>query len=202
MHSTEFRNTIVATFAASMMLWAGAKGRHFVAETAYPSGKANPSNDAFKIAAAVGPISLGSGATRFILVPAKGTKAEEPAFASRLSALPPGRHIYLVLRNLSAPEPPGVLYHVYLDLPEGAQPGKADPHHVGALNFFQAGRLTDSGAHVATPSEFRSFDVTAAGKTLQSRGLLGDPTTVTIIPGTPPSSEVKPTIGQIELVEQ
>jgi tyrosinase len=123
----------------------------------------------------------------------QGTK-----LASRLSSLAPAERIYLVLRDMATQDQPGVLYHIYLDLPAGSSaPAKDDPHYVGLLNFYNA-RAEGS------PAVFRSFEVTDLLRNLQKQGLLSDQTTVTIIPsrGGALNANAKPVIGRIELVVQ
>jgi hypothetical protein len=118
--------------------------------------------------------------------------------ASRLGSLAQGEHIYLVLREMTTQQQPGVLYHIYLDLPAGTTtPGKDDPHFVGVLNFYNA-------RSEASPDLFRSFDVTDLLRNLQKQGLLSDQTTVTIIPSPsgPANASAKPVIGRIEVVVQ
>jgi hypothetical protein len=116
--------------------------------------------------------------------------------------LTPERHIYLLFKNLYAEKAPGVLYRIYLDLPVDAVPEKNDPHYIGSLNFFQAGRLNESGQTIPEQSVFHSLDVTRVGKTLESRGLLSETISITVIPSSPPADGAKPRIGRIELVEQ
>ena len=141
--------------------------------------------------ASSGPIVLGKGPAQVVLT--------GKSLAARAEALAPGRRIYLVLRQLRASEPPGVLYHVYLDLPAGATPAKGDIHFAGTLNFYDAVPLQgEAGAS----SKFRSFDVTDLVQTLQRRKALSDPTTVTIIPSGIPASGAQASVGKAEIVEQ
>jgi hypothetical protein len=118
--------------------------------------------------------------------------------ASRLGSLAPEERIYLVLRDMATQEQPGVLYHIYLDLPAGSgAPAKDDPHYVGVLNFYNA-------RAEASPGVFRSFEVTELLRNLQKQGLLSDQTTVTIIPSRSGAlnTNAKPVIGRVELVVQ
>jgi hypothetical protein len=183
--SVHIRTALAAVLAAGLVLMAQSNDARTEANST--------------IAELAGPLILNSGPTRFVL---SSPRTAGPPLASRLDRLPTERHIYLVFRNLYSAEAPGVLYHVYLDLPEGVRPGKDDVHRVGFLNFFQAGRITESGKAATDESAFRSFDVTVVAKTLRSRGLLKGTTSVTVIPGAPPSENAMPTVGRIELVEQ
>jgi hypothetical protein len=146
------------------------------------------------ISRSAGPIMLGADPVRISLspgdIPGKG-------LAARLDTLESGRSIYLVLRDLSTVEQPGVLYHVYLDLPATGAPEKNDPHYVDSISFFDAG-----GAKRTDGSSFRSFDIASVARTLKARKLLADQTSITIVPGGVPDAEAKPTIGRIEVIEQ
>ena len=65
------------------------------------------------------PIKLGPGPVTVTLAPASA--AGEATLSVALKSLKPEEHLYIVLRDLKASEPPGVLYDVYLDLPQGAR---------------------------------------------------------------------------------
>jgi len=123
--------------------------------------------------------------------------SDEPAAKtnplSKLKAAPPKRH-YLVLRGLEANAQPGVLYHVYLGLPEGATPKPNDPHKVGIINFFDA--VPVEGAHTHDVSF--SFDVTGSIAGLK----LADEPVVTIAPANQPDAEAKPFLGSVALVTE
>jgi tyrosinase len=113
--------------------------------------------------------------------------------------LPPGRKLYLVIRNLHSDVHPETIYHVYLDLPPGTAPKDGSAYQIGTLNFFNAvPHPGHSGtAESNTETRFRSFDVTEiASKVLQ------DKPTVTIAPLGEPASQAKPMVGEISLVEQ
>ena len=96
----------------------------------------------------------------------------------RVAQLSEGRHLYLVLRNLSAQTSPGVLFHVYLELPAAERPSVESAHRVGTINFFEAAAHAAHGPH---PLVF-SFDVTRLLRNLHTRGRLTDTPTVTIAP--------------------
>jgi hypothetical protein len=142
-------------------------------------------NDEMKLIASVtGPISLSTMPIRIPLVPATTTT----------------KRIYIVLKNLRAVKQPGVLYHLYLDLPPETKPSKDDARYIGTLNFFN--RAGGGGFGAPKTSSFDSYDITAAARNLQARNLLYEDTTITIIPAGEPDAEARPTIGLIELVEQ
>jgi tyrosinase len=112
---------------------------------------------------------------------------------SNMKAASPQRH-YLVLTGLEANVQPGVLYHVYLGLPEGATPKPNDPHKVGIINFFDA--VPVEGAHTHDVSF--SFDVTDAIPRLK----LENEPVVTIAPAEQPDAEAKPFVGNVALVKE
>jgi hypothetical protein len=145
-------------------------------------------------AAPVGAVALRGEPTRIPLVPSPGA---EP-WRERFATLGPGKHLFLILGDLRATAPPGVVYGVYLGLPPGPIPDAPDPYFVGTLNFF----AVTPPAAAAQP--FRSYDVTGPMKTLLSIGLPDASLAVTIVPvgAGPESSSAQPTIGRIVLVAQ
>ena len=138
------------------------------------------------------PVVLGEKATRVPLEMPAGT------LESRIAAMGDGKQLYLVLRDPETDSQPGVLYHLYLDLPEGATPGKDDIHYVGSLNFFGVERAAGEAAREG----FRSFEITALVKGLAKRQTLTKQTSVTIIPFGTPVPDSHPRIRLIEIVEQ
>ena len=152
------------------------------------------------VAAVDGPIALTEGTTRITL---EQPVAKNPqTLAARIAALNPGHHLYLILRDLRVKEQPGTLYRVYLDLPADAKPIRDDPHYVGLLNFFNAQVSGDIRPPDTGSSIFFSRDVTALVKNLQSRKLLCDETTITIISSGTPAADANAQIGRIEIVER
>jgi tyrosinase len=131
-----------------------------------------------------GPIALGAGATRILLSPAAA------ALAQSIRMLPGSDHVYLVLQGIDTDVPPGVTYNVYLGLPDAAAPsGPADPHYVGTLSFFNAGRSRDA-----------VFDVTDKIKALGETERSGNGLAVTVIPAGSPESVSKPIINKVLLL--
>jgi hypothetical protein len=144
------------------------------------------------IATAPGPIEL-------------ETVPQRVSFAASLGkALETDQPVYLVLHDLRATEQPGVLYHLYLDLPPGATPEQDDPRYIGTFNFYDAIPIdAGEGKKTATQSSaFFSFDISGAARTLRGRGMLSERTTVTIRAGGTPTPGAKPVIGRMELVRQ
>lgn len=143
------------------------------------------------------PIQLGAAPVRATLAAPPSPQATVP-LATRIQNLPPNRRLLVVVRNLQTDVQPGVLYHLYLELP-GEAPGEAaTEHYVGNINFF--GREHAHGEGDA--DKFYSFDITDLAKRLQARGLLTDKAELTIAPAGQPASEAKPVVGEVSIVEQ
>jgi tyrosinase len=155
------------------------------------------------------PIALGADPVRVNLDPLAAAAQEKAAgpLTARVKALPEGRRLYLLVRDLRTDEQPGVLYHVYLELPEKAAPEQSEAHHVGVLNFFHA-HPAGNGGHAhgdaagSKSDRFYRFDITDLAKTLQSKGSLSERPTVTIAPAGRPAAEAKPLVGEITLIEE
>ena len=107
----------------------------------------------------------------------------------------PQGKLYLVIKNLQADLPPGVLYHVYLEAPEGTSLEAAQPYQVGTINFFNAVHSGHAGSNGDT--RFYSFELSDAAKKN-----LKDTPSVTIAPIGEPAAEAKPVVGEISLVQQ
>jgi hypothetical protein len=147
------------------------------------------------IARAEGPITLGPAPVSVNLLGARGVTAG--TLSASVRELAPGQRIYLVVRNAHADAPPGVIYHIYLDLPPATHPARDDPHYVGALNFYAFTNPAGPGS-----GRFRSFDITQAAIDLERRNLLTADTTIMIVPASSPNARANATIGQIELARQ
>jgi hypothetical protein len=150
-----------------------------------------------RIAAAEVPVLLDAGPSRVTL------KAAEPGMtlASHLRSLAPDKRVFLIIGEMSAAEQPGVPYEIFFDLPSG---DKADVHsasYVGTITFFNAVRLEGAAPNSNDP-RFFSFDLTGIIRTLQSKKLLTDDTTVVVKPAGTPPAEAKPRIARLELIEQ
>ncbi len=104
--------------------------------------------------------------------------------------------LHVVIRGLRAEEPPGVLYHAYLDLPEGTEPANDDARHIGIINFFAATPPAPDDPERAS----HTFDITEAVHALAAKGMLADETSITIRPAGTPAA--KASIRRIEIVEQ
>jgi hypothetical protein len=112
------------------------------------------------------------------------------------------RRLYLVLKQVRAAKQPGVLFHLYLDLPPGRVPSRHDPRHVGVLNFFEAVQPSDFESQKGNAAVDLSYDITDVADNLSSKNLLTHPTTVTIIATKDFPIDAQPLIGQIAIAEQ
>lgn len=111
----------------------------------------------------------------------------------------PSQRYFLVLRDLRAPSPPGVVYHIHLT--HGIAPPEEN-NYVGSVTFFGAGS-SGQGSHAgATQSMLKplySFDVTDVMSAIKDQGPL-ELIMVTIVPNGTPASRAA--IGAIELGTQ
>lgn len=124
---------------------------------------------------------------RFVLTPVE----DRGDLLTALEAVRGGAQLFLILRGLSADEPPGVVYTLFLNLPAGEEPDPESPHHVGSINFY--------GAVPAKPG-FYSFDISRQVKSLAERGQLETPSTITVVPRGTPAAGAAPSIRRAELV--
>jgi len=151
-----------------------------------------------------GPVELAGAPVQVNLEAPPGPEAENVPLGQRVKQLKPGKRLYVVAKNLRADVQPGVVYHVYFDLPAGTQPkpGKRDPHYIGTLNFFDAGHPEgDSGMSAMATAKARSFDVTRVAKSLQATKRLSAKPGLTIAPVKQPEADARPVVGEITVVE-
>lgn len=144
------------------------------------------------------PITLGKTPVRATLAAPPSPQATVP-LATRIQNLPPDRRLLLVLRNLKTDVQPGVLYHLYLELPSETPGAAAEEYYIGNINFF--GREHDHNEG-GSDDKFYSFDITDLAKRLKAKGLLTDKAEVTIAPAGEPASEATPVVGEVSIVEQ
>lgn len=143
------------------------------------------------------PITLGPGPVRTTLAAPPSPQATVP-LATRIANLPESHRLYVVVKGLHANVQPEVLYHLYLELPAQAPGGAATEYYVGNINFFGTGHSHEG----ANDDQFYSFDVTDLAKRLKAKGLLTDKAELTIAPAGQPTSDARPLIGEVSLVEQ
>jgi tyrosinase len=106
-----------------------------------------------------------------------------------------GRY-YLVVRDLQVKSQPGVLYEIYLDLPQGASAETREAHKVGSLSFFTA----MPGMRMDEPTRFVSYDISALVKKLGDAAVSG-PINLTVSASGQPAEGSQPVIGSISIVK-
>jgi tyrosinase len=141
-------------------------------------------------------VSLEKGTARVSL--ARAPLLKKRKMTDEIQRLGEQKSLYLVLKNLETNVQPGVVYDLYLDLPENGQTGETTPNYVGSINFFGSHK-----GHGTNDAEgFYSFNVTDVARKLQAGGGLTEEPTVTIAPAGKPASDAKPVVGQVSLVEK
>ena len=158
------------------------------------------------LATTEGPVALSTLPTRVSLAAASAQGSAGGTLAAQLRELPAGGKIRVVLRDLRASAAPGVLFHIYLDLPEGAKPALDDAHYVGSFNMFNdvvpEGTPVNDASPGAKRLSFRSYNITQMARKLEVKHQLTEQTTLTILASRPAEEGSKPVIGRIEIVEQ
>jgi tyrosinase len=144
----------------------------------------------------LGPVELDGQAKRVELSPpAASSKA---LLGTRLKGLSGERKLYLAVDDLMSNTAPGVLYNIYLNLPDGTAPADLSPFYAGTINFFGAVML-DGASKMEAPA--LAFDVTDLVRRLNANGGLNHTVSVTVIPDGDVAADAKPMIGTIALVE-
>jgi tyrosinase len=161
-------------------------------------------------AVTAGGIQLGAQPIRVALqAPPEATQPVR--LRSAVRELASQRRLYLIVRGQSADMPPGVVYHLYLDMPEGTRPNKRGEFYVGTISFFDAvghGGQGDHAGHMGggngSPAveRFRSFDITDLLRKQQSTNALTDQPALSIVPSGQPEADARPFIGEVAVVEQ
>jgi len=116
--------------------------------------------------------------------------------------LGPNRRLFLVIKNLSAQDQPGALFHVFLELPDNTAASADSSNKIGNINFFDA---VGHGGHTATTGpqqKFFSFDITDLAKQLAAEGRLTTTPQLTIAPSNELETNARPVVGEITLIEQ
>jgi tyrosinase len=136
-----------------------------------------------------GPATLGSTPIEVKLVPTSEKQG------LRLDTLRGSdARTYLVLDGRTTDIEPGILYAVYLNLPQGMSGAAASAYYVGTFNFFDV--------MPGMPMENQlSFDVTDVVNALLAQGPV-DGLTITIAPEGTPATGATPVVTGFELVLQ
>jgi tyrosinase len=151
-----------------------------------------------------------ASAVQLSSTPVRANLAAPPSTAAGLQDLPtivrnlgPNRRLFLVIRNLNAQAPPGTLFDVFLELPEGASGSAAESNKIGSIHFFDAVPHGGHGAAAANAEQkFFSFDITDLAKRLVSEGRFTATPVLTIAPADQVEATARPVVGEIQLIEQ
>ena len=106
--------------------------------TSRPALLAAESNQKRLATAKVTPIALGANPVSVTLEPLPDPDGTKPySLTARVKTSVAGRRFYLIVKDLRAEAQPGVLYHLYLELPSGAARDAAStPSTVAAPGRF------------------------------------------------------------------
>jgi tyrosinase len=176
---------------------------------AFPAADAQRAAPAPAPIAAMAPaaLNLTANAATASLDPVPSPGAAPKPLAAHLASKTPSKRIYVVLRQIRADAQPGVLYRVYLDLPDHPSKQQRADHSIGTINFFSFVRHGHAApAKHGNPSRakerFVSFDVTSKIRALHSSRVLRAKPIITIVPVGKPANHANPAIGKVELVMQ
>jgi len=106
---------------------------------------------------------------------------------------------YVVVEGLKVDRQPGVVYNLYLNLPDGASDAASSTHLIGSINFFGVMSSNMSDAAHSMSNRFVSFDITPLVQRLGAQAVSGD-LHVTIAPAGTPQGEAQPTLASLKIV--
>jgi len=106
---------------------------------------------------------------------------------------------YVVVEGLKVDRQPGVVYNLYLNLPDGASDAASSTHLIGSINFFGVMSSNMSDAAHSMSNRFVSFDITPLVQRLGAQAVSGD-LHVTIAPAGTPKGEAQPTMASLKIV--
>ena len=142
------------------------------------------------VAVAPGPIAIGGPRTLIALEAAAGA---EGAAADLAAGRPTGGDPALLVHDLRADAPPGVLFDLYLVGPEAEPPSARDARLVGSINFYGANPVR---------SGFERFELADALAELRRRGEVSAarlPSLLVVPQGTVAPGSA-PALGRVELI--
>jgi hypothetical protein len=116
------------------------------------------------------PVTLtGSSAAASIPVSAPAGPAAADSTEESVGAPP---SVYLNVENIEGEANPGLLYGVYVNLPEGEPPDPDGPHFAGTMSFFgiESSTADDDDEEEAPHGLRHVFDITALAATLGEQG--------------------------------
>jgi tyrosinase len=158
----------------------------------HPQAVTAPPRPAATVASATA-ISL---AARPVRVPL--SKAQRTGAATPQAATGPATY-YVVIEGLKADTQPGVLYNLYLNLPDAAPETASATHLIGSINFFGVMSRNMGGVAHAMTNRFVSFDITPLVQRLGAAAVGGD-LHVTVAPAGTPQAEAQPTLASLKIV--
>ena len=147
-----------------------------------------------RLAPEAGPVRLGPDGARITLEP-----VQAPQTGSR--GMPPVE-IYLILDGVTAAAQPGVIYGVFLNMPEAGSEADRRKHMVGTLNLFDAVPLERPAPGAApTPGRVVAIPMTDEWTALTGGRRAGKPVTVTFAPLGPerPGPDADHRIGAVRV---
>jgi tyrosinase len=153
-----------------------------------------PPAPAQTLATSAGPVLLGNSGAEVSLAPTSPTPFATTAAGGG------GTRLYVILDGLRARAQPGVLYEVFLNLPQGASAALMKSRYIGTVNFF--GAPTDEHAE-HQPRRTIALDITNRTAAVQASG--GEPgglPRVTILPVEPPASGSEPLIEAVRVIRR
>ena len=115
------------------------------------------------------------------------------------SPKPPDR-VYLALENITSATDAGV-FHVYINLPDGADPKDYPKNYAGVVSLFGARAASQPGGPHAGNGLAQTLDITAIVDALHLGGAL-DHLDVKFIPQTPMSDQDKVDVGRVRVYRQ
>jgi hypothetical protein len=143
-----------------------------VAASAQNNGGADGGFDRTLLGESVGEDMIELGATpRTVPVKLRDVARERVAAVAQAEAVPLEERLVVNVEGVQFDDQsPGVIYEVYLNLPEGQQPSFQSDYYIGNIGFFGMGTYeAEEGGHGGHPADL-SFDVTDTVRVLRERG--------------------------------
>jgi tyrosinase len=147
------------------------------------------------------PATVASAATITLSAKPLRVPLAKPFRGAAITPQGPGGPVryYVVVQGLNSDRQPGVLYNLYLNLPDATSDATNAAHLIGSINFFGAmSHGLGADAH-AMSSKFISFDITPLVQRLGAQAVSGD-LHVTIAPAGAPQGEAQPTLASLKIV--
>jgi hypothetical protein len=164
-----------------------------VAAFAQGNSNADDETDRTLLGESVGEDMIELGATpRTVPVELRDEARDRVAAVAQAEAVPLEERVVVNVEGVQFDEQsPGVIYEVYLNLPEGQRPNFQSDYYVGNIGFFGMGTYdAGEGGHGGHPADL-SFDVTDTVRVLRERGEWneGEASVSFVMRGLEPSTE-------------